>query len=83
MNFTNAFETPQSYVTMLSDGLLLCRLYLKQNEKPQGDFLPAINPMPPEPAEILFLFLYDQLNGTMQWIMVHAGSHTAMEELRC
>lgn len=60
---------------------LVCSLYLKQNEKPQGDSLPAFNPMPSKPAEILFLFPHDRLRGTKQGIMGQAGSHTAKEEL--
>lgn len=63
--------------------LLVCSLYLKQNEKPQGDSLPATNPMSPKSAEILFLFPHDRLKGTKQRIMSQAGSHTAKEELRC
>lgn len=49
MNFTNAFETPWHLLCLW----LFCSLYLKQNEKPQGDFLPAVKPMLPKSAEIL------------------------------
>lgn len=76
------WNTP-TFVMMLSDVRLFCSLYLKQNEKPQGDFLLAINPMPPKPAEILILLQYDQLNDRKQGIMGHAGSYTTKEELRC
>lgn len=60
---------------------LFCSLYLKQNKKPQGDFLLAIKPMLPKSAEIL-LFAHDLLNRTNQRIMGFAETYKAGEELR-